>query len=291
MLYSSPAYHFADRVGTEKAMQMLMDAGFPALDMSFFDDYSETLGADGKALAKRLRADADARGVVYNQAHAPFQGTYDFFMENQLPNFPRVFEFCSILGVKNIVVHPIKNCRYYGNEEKLFHMNVEYYRSLAPLAKDNGVKIAIENIFTRHPVVQRNICPSVGADPHEHARLFDTLADPEAFTLCLDVGHAALCGKEPEDVIRVLGRERLGALHVHDVDYIDDLHTLPGVGKLHWDAICRSLGEIDYAGELTLEAVNFVRRYPVEFLPTVLRFMNDTAKMYADKVDFYRKRA
>ncbi len=288
MIYSTNVFYPIKYFGVEAGIKMLMDAGFPALDMSFFDDYSFAFGADGIALAKRLRAGADARGVVFNQAHAPFQGTYEYFMAEQLPRFPEVFEFCSILGVKNIIVHPIKDRIVYGNREYLFEKNIKYYESLAPLARENGLKIAIENMYTHHHITNRAY-PGICGDPGEHVRMYDTLNDPEVFTLCLDVGHAALSGFEPEDVVRILGPDRLGALHIQDLDYLDDLHTLPGCSKLHWEEICRSLGEIDYKGEFTLEAGNFLQSYPLEFIPTALKYMNDTAKMYSDKVDSYRR--
>ena len=288
MLYSTESGFLIKNYGIENAVNMLFDAGFPAIDLTFWRGYSFALGAEGKALAKRLRADADARGKIFNQAHAPCGGGYENYKEKFIPSFPELFEFASILGVKTMVVHPLQYDRYYGNEEALFEENMSFYRSLAPLAHDFGVKVGIENMYGTHPVNKTRKVDDVCADPYEHIRYFDELNDPEAFTLCLDIGHVALCDREPEDSIRILGRERLGAIHAHDVNYINDLHTLPGTSKLNWEAICKALGEIDYKGEFTLEAHCFQYRFPSEFMPTVLKFMNDTAKMYADKVDGYR---
>ena len=290
MIYSSDNGVLIEKFGVKNASNMLFDAGFPAVDMTVWRDYSFVFGAEGRAFAKRLRADADARGKIFNQAHAPFGGGYENYTKKLIPTFPAVFEFCSILGVKTIVTHPIQNGRYYGNEERLFEENMKFYRSIAPLARDFGVKIAIENMYNLHPVNTTRKVDDVCADPYEHCRYFDELNDPDVFTLCLDVGHVALCDREPEDSIRVLGRERLGALHVHDVNYISDMHTLPGVAKLNWEEICRSLGEIDYKGDFTLEADSFLNNFPLEFVPRALEFMNDTAKMFSDKVDGYRKR-
>ncbi len=290
MLYSTDSSYLIKKFGAENAVKMLFEAGFPAVDMTVCGDYSFARGADGAALAKRLRAESDARGTVFNQAHAPFGGGYENYTKKLIPTFPEVFEFCSILGVKTIVTHPIQNGRYYGNEERLFEENMKFYTSLAPLAREYGVKVAIENMYNLHPVNTTRKVDDVCADPREHCRYFDELNDPEHFTLCLDVGHAALCDREPEDSIRVLGQKRLGSLHVHDVNYISDMHTLPGTSKLHWEKICQALGEIDYTGDFTLEAECFLYNFPLDFLPTVLKFMNDTAKMYSDKVDSYRKR-
>ena len=163
-------------------------------------------------------------------------------------------------------------------------MNMEFYRSLIPLADAHGVRICIENMWQGHPVTHR-ICDDVCADPHELATYYDTLNDPKHFTVCLDIGHVALCGREPEDAIRILGRDRLGALHVHDVDYVSDLHQLPGIGKINWGNVLQALADIRYAGELTLEADSFLHRYDDAYLPTATRFMADTAKYMADKLE------
>ncbi len=290
MIYSTSTEFAAQKFGFEQGVKMIFDAGFPAADMTFPNDPSFASDKNAKSLAKRLRAEADARGKIFNQAHAPFGGGYENYTKKLIPAFPEVFEFASILGVKNIVVHPIQRGRYYGNEEALFEENMKFYRSLAPLSRDTGVRIAIENMWGLHPVNKTRKVDDVCADSREHCRYFDELDDPEVFTLCLDVGHVALCDREPEDSIRILGRKRLGALHVHDVNYISDMHTLPGTAKLHWEEICRALGEIDYAGEFTLEADCFLCNFPLDFVPTALKFMNDTAKMYSDKVDGYRKK-
>ena len=140
-------------------------------------------------------------------------------------------------------------------------LNVDFYKSLAPYAKKCGVKIAIENMWQTHPV-SRHITDDILADPSDLVRMYDTLADPEAFTICLDLGHVALCGREPDAAIRTIGNERLGALHVHDVDYVSDLHTLPGVSKINWNNVCKALADINYRGSFNLEADSFFLGFP-----------------------------
>ena len=267
---------------------MLMDAGFPALDLSFTRNYEYVMNDDYKATAKRIRELVNSRCAVFNQAHAPFGGGYAVYTEKTIPKLPRIIEFAGLVGVKNIIVHPIIEKRHYGYEKEHFEMNMEFYSSLAPYAKDAGVKIAIENMWDSHPVT-KHICDSVCSDPHELARYYDELSDSEAFTVCLDIGHVALCGREPEDAIRIIGGARLGAIHAHDVNYREDLHTLPGVSRLNWNAICYALAEIGYMGDFTLECEGFPRNFDTEYLPTVLRFMADTARYYANKTESYKK--
>ena len=283
MLFSSQTERLNHRVGIERTVELMIDAGFPCIDISMFSSNEFLFCDDWEAIARRLRQMADARGVIFNQAHAPFGGGYDHYTTVLVPQFPRVFAFCEILGIPKIVVHPLQRGRYYGHEAELFEMNMEFYRSLVPLSDRHGVKICIENMWQNHPV-SRHICDDVCADPHELAAYYDTLGDPEHFTVCLDIGHVALCGREPEDAIRILGHERLGALHVHDVDYVSDLHQLPGMARINWDPVLRALADIRYSGELTLEADNFLGHFDNDFAPTALRFMADTARHMADKI-------
>ena len=289
MLYSTNTTITIDRpsIGLMKGIEMFIDAGFPALDLSFFN-YGFVMENDYKETAKRLKALVDSRGVIFNQAHAPFGGGFDKYTTETVPNLPRVFEFCGFLGIKNIVVHPLQRGRYYGQEEVLYELNMEFYSKLAPYAKDFGIKIAIENMWHNHPVNGR-IVDDTCADPHELVRYYDSLNDPDAFTICLDLGHVGICGREPEDAIKIIGHDRLGAIHAHDVDYVNDLHTLPGLSKLNYDAICRSLAEIDYKGDFTLESEKFAKNIPDGNLPSALKFMAETAKFYAEQIECYKK--
>jgi sugar phosphate isomerase/epimerase len=276
-------------IGLLKGIEMYIDSGFDTLDMMLdgFEIESKLRDGSWKSVAAEIRAFADSRGATFNQAHAPFGGGYKRYTEEKLPLMPAVFESCAILGVRDVVVHPVMYFGYSEVREELFDINMKVYRDLAPIAKNFGVRIAIENMWTIDPETNK-ITDSVCASPEEHIRYYDTLSDPDAFTLCLDVGHTVLCGRDPATVIRQLGRDRLGALHVHDVDFDMDLHTLPYQGCIDFEPLCRALGEIDYKGDLTLESTAFTNRMPDFALPEAIRLEAAVAKNLADKVDSYR---
>jgi len=286
MLYSSQTHNIVAAFGLEKGIEMMASSGFTALDLTMFANNEYLFEDDYKETAKKIKKIADDKGVPFTQAHAPFGGGYENYTTNLVPQMPRVFEFAGLLGIKQVVVHPLQQGRYYGREQLLFEMNMEFYESLKHYAKESGVKIAIENMWQRHPKNQ-NIVDDVCADPNELVKYYDTLNDPDAFTICLDLGHVALCGREPQDAIRIIG-DKLGALHVHDVDYRGDLHTLPGVSKINYDAVCKALADIDYKGDFTLEADNFLINYDKDFKPVALKFMADCAKHYVDKIEAYK---
>ena len=287
MLYSNQCDFLSGKYGLEAAVDMMIEAGYPAIDISMFKTDAVPFTDDYREVALRIKSRADKAGVKFIQAHAPFGGGYETYTEKILPLMPRAFEFCSLLGIPAMVVHPVKNGRYYGREKELFDMNVEFYRSLAPLAKQYGVKIAIENMWQRHPKNNTQIVDDICAPPEELAAMYDVLDDSDAFTVCLDIGHVALCGRDPEDAIRKIGN-RLGCLHIHDVNYREDLHTLPGVSKIDWDKVCRALAEVDYCGSFNMESDAFFLGFLPEQHKMVTKFMADVARSFAEKVEEYK---
>ena len=283
MIFATQTQRPVEVFGLPQGVKLLCEAGYPALDLSLNVDKFEELPT--KAEQEEAKEIAKSFGVVFNQAHAPFG--YQKFVRVFQPEFWRIFEVVSNFGVKQMVVHPLQPGRYYGHEKEIFDLNVGFYRSLTPLAEKYGVKVAIENMWQYNPV-SRHIVDDICADPKELADIFDALDDPDHFTVCLDIGHVPLCNREPEDAIKIIGHDRLGALHVHDVDYVNDLHVLPGFGRIKWDLVCRALGEIDYKGDFTLESDNTFIPFEPEFYPTVARFMADRARFLSEKVDSYR---
>ena len=251
------------KVGLSAAAKMAKEAGFDACDYSLISYLelpdSPYLTDDYREVAANARKTIEAEGLVVNQTHAPFKFPFNMWNDPELFNgtvFPRMvraLEISSILGANVCVIHPLHHLEYRGNEEKLFEMNMDYYGRLLPYAEKYGVKIGVENMWQKHKL-RRNICLDTCATSAEFVRYVDTL-DSEYAVACLDVGHVLL-PDQPEsvgDFIRALGRDRLQALHVHDNEYVNDSHMLPYLGKLDWEDITRSLGEIDYQGDFTYE--------------------------------------
>ena len=286
MIYSTTTHSIKSKDGLKGVIKTVADAGFPAVDISFCQEYDFVLADGYKESAREIREYAQSLGIRINQTHAPFS-SYEIYTEKLVPNMSRFVEFSGLLGASQIIIHPIqRSSNHFKYAEELFRENMEFYSSLASTAKKFGVKVAIENMFNSRPV-SKFIEDSACASAEEFIRYFDTLNDREAFTVCLDIGHVALCGREPEDLIYALG-DRIGALHVQDVDYVNDLHTLPGFGKIDWDKVCRALAEIDYKGDFTLESTSVPARCDEEFTPIAVRFMNDVAAYYSEKIEKYK---
>ena len=91
MIISTQNHILASSFGMMKANDILADAGYDAIDISFFGDlYSFIFEDDYIETAKKMKNEMDKRGVSINQAHAPFGGGYENYTQNLLPQMPRV---------------------------------------------------------------------------------------------------------------------------------------------------------------------------------------------------------
>ncbi len=270
MILSSQTDLTAAAFGIEKAVALIAEAGFDAIDLSMFEgDSTAWLYEPGfeKQVDKLLRI-ADEYGVFFNQAHAPFPSYKvddDEYNKNIRPMLIRSIEVAGLAGVKNIVVHPV----FFPENKK--EQNLQLYNELLPYAKKAGVKIALENMWGRDPRM-KTIIPNVCSTAQELAEYVDAL-DPDWFTVCLDIGHIGLVREYEVPFIHALGAKRLTCVHIHDNNYLDDQHTCPFTGKLPWNDIAKAFADIGYAGNLTLEADNFLRPLPQAMYPAGLKFM------------------
>lgn len=266
----------------EETLQKLAEAGFDAIDLSLYDLEKTTIldQPDYLEKAAEIRKMAAANGLEILQAHAPFGHHWED--EDGTARVIRAIEVCGVANIPNIVVHPcfLSDRRYDEKQQEYFDINVNYYNRLRPYAEKAGVKIAIENMFVWDG--QRNqIAPSIFSTAEEMLDMLRVLDGP--FTVCLDLGHANLNGTQTAaEMIRKLGGEHLGCLHIHDNDGVSDLHTLPLMQKIDFEPIFQSLHDIHYGGYFTYEAYNFFRRLPASCYPAAAQLMVVLAKDFID---------
>lgn len=294
MLLSTQTKVLAARFGDERAIRILADAGFDAFDYSMFSMNFDGGIAPEHPLnqpdylnyARKLRRVADEAGIVCNQAHAPFSFR-DWTDEEKfntviVPAVKRAIEAAGVLGARVIVVHPIHHDKN-GTAEERFAWNMRYYGDLLKTAEQANVRIATENMWQiddRRRYIVDDSCSTAA----EFNRYIDTMAHP-LFTGCLDLGHCGLTGSDPAEMIRAMGADRVGALHVHDNDYLHDSHTMPFLSKMDWDAITRALADIGYRGDFTFEADNFFKGMDDDFLPTAEKFLHDCGRYLIRKIE------
>ena len=275
MILSTQTHAAAAAFGFEEAVKMIAQAGFDALDMSMFyaDDTKWMFEPGFETRIRQGKALAEACGVYFNQAHAPFptiKANDEAYNRENLPRVIRSIEIAGMLGVKNIVVHPV----VFPENQK--ENNIKMYTDLLPYAKRVGVKIALENMWGRdhrRGVICKNVC----SDAAELADYADALPR-EYFTVCLDIGHIGLVGDYEAPTIEALGADRLTCVHVHDNDYIHDSHVCPFTMDLPWKEIAAAFAKIGYRGDITLEADDFLFRLPTTLYASGLKFMHDAGR-------------
>lgn len=274
------------RFGDEKTIRWICEAGFDAVDYSMFamkQDDCILNTDDYEKYVLELKKIVESYGKTFNQAHAPFPSYKiddDEYNEKIFPRIKRSVEIAGVLGAEHIVVHPTD---FRKSSEENLKLNAEFYNKLQPVCREFGVKVAVENMFgrdRRRNYIVSNIC----SEGDEFCRMMDML-DPECFTACIDIGHAGLVGTTAPDLIRALGHNRLGCLHVHDNNYKEDKHLPPYFCNLDWEEITEALADIKYKGEFTFESDNFFRSFPEELMPAAYSFLNAIGRDLISRIE------
>ena len=276
MLLSTQTHKFNEHYDLKRTITFLKNAGYDAYDLSlFFKNAKEEIILNENYLecAKELRAYADSIGIICNQSHATFPSSVGDEQKDQeiFNEIVRDMEVAAILGAKVIVVHPKHHLKYAEQPEKLFEINLEFYKRLIPYCEKFGIKVATENMYERNPA-SHYIVRGFSSRPEEFVRLLEAINSPWIVG-CVDMGHVALVGADLPTFIKTLGSKWLQAVHMHDVTKTEDSHTLPFTLSLDFHSVANALKEIGYTGDMTFEADNFFAHFPLELYPTVAEFM------------------
>lgn len=239
--------------GNEKGINMMKAHGYDCVDYQHLVHTESAFFTQPEAeLEKQLRAYAGMLrdgGMSVSQAHGPWRCPPDEDTKEKLGKrfleMAKAVRGTAYLGAPLFVIHPVMpfGCDRDPEPERFFDINLEFMGRLADEAKPLGVDVCIENL----PF------PALGINsPEQVVRFVKALGRSNA-KVCLDTGHAAVCGVAPSDAVRLIGKELLAALHVHDNDGRRDLHQLPYQGVIDWEAFSDALEEIGYEGVVSLE--------------------------------------
>ncbi len=279
-------------LGHAQTIAFLKNAGFDGIDMSFFDmlsDQSPWCQDDYRTYARQLRDTAESLGISFLQAHAPFpsnKGEAEFD-EMAFSRIVRSMEIASMLGAPRIVVHPLQHVSYVNHKKLLFDISVDFYKRLIPFCEQYQIQVCTENMWQwdqNRQVITDSIC----SQPEEFRALLEAVDSPW-ITGCLDIGHCALVGVDPADAIRTLGRKHLQALHVHDVDYRHDCHTMPFLENLDWASITAALAEIGYEGHFTFEANCYFTKLPRQTWEPAAALLESVGRYLISQIEDPRK--
>ena len=275
---------FRENTDERTSLQLIADAGFDCVDYSFFNKAGKTpdwlLADDYLEKAAATRKMLDEIGLTCYQCHTPFRLLGTAPRDESNPDYLgilRALEYAGIIGAYCAVVHALTPPR--GGD--VVEFNLEFYRTLIPFARQAKVKIAIENLF-KHDEYHPYLLPKITAV--ELKALLSELPN-EYFTGCLDVGHAAICGCEPDEFLRMMPKGMITCLHIQDNDRTRDLHLVPYISKLRWAEFIAALKEYAYQGVFNLENSHFFENMPPELYPVALRFAAETGRYMAGEVE------
>ncbi|MBR2375196.1 MAG: sugar phosphate isomerase/epimerase [Clostridia bacterium] len=266
-------------------IRLLKDSGFTAYDFSIFvygHGEKLMLSDDYREQAQEFRTFADSIGIVCNQTHAPYPSAIkgdEAYNEKLRGRIIRAIEISGILGAKVCVVHP---CNDYTAEE-----NEKLYRFFEPYARKAGVKIGLENMWNSYHWGEPDFhaLPAACSDHADFLRHLERLPS-DVFVACVDIGHAELkaLGTSASEMIETLG-SRVQAIHLHDVDGVNDNHTIPFTSGIDFEPIIESLRKIGYNGDVTLECAYVAKRYPVELHASLARHLADIANYFKKRLE------
>lgn len=266
MLVATSLNVFDDRTDLiPRSLARLAAAGFGGLDFNGIDVLRTWL-TEGQADAHldSLATAAAAHGLKFVQSHGPMfkdlddqSATGDLLIDAGL-------RWSARLGVPWMVMHPftVPGATLAENHAA----NLAFYRPWLPLCEELGIGLALENMADRFSPFRR-YC----SVPEELADLADSLEHP-LVGLCWDTGHAHLQRLDQRVAIGSLGA-RLKVVHLQDNNGGGDDHIMPYHGNIKWDDVLAGLRDARFAGALTFEVHNGVRRVPDDLRDAALALL------------------
>lgn len=228
---------------------------------------------------------AEAAGIEINQMHMPYPA-YVPNAPKELNEYlwsvvaPKSMRVCAFFECRHIVVHGFKLARYLGSEEAEWVETEHFLDSIAPMAKEMGITVCIENLYDG---IGGHLVEGPGCDAHKAAERIDRMNEKygaEVLGFCFDTGHANIAGLDFERFITTLGN-RLKVLHIHDNDGIRDLHQVPftftktreNLPSTDWSGFINGLKAVHFDGVLSFETAPVLTSFPPELKEEVLRLI------------------
>ncbi len=236
----------------ERELKQLKEIGFDCIDYQGFVNTQTPLyemsEADFERYLTAQKRIVDKSGPEISQVHGPWRSHKCYMTEEgrkaELDYAIKAVRGCAILGCDRMVMHPVMaQGRIDVDHEALKSVNRAFFLRLCEVGKEYGVVICLENM----PFPCQ--CLARPRQTLEFVRSFDS----EWLRVCLDTGHCAVLGLSAGDSVRLIGKEYLWALHVHDNDGLRDRHLPMRDGVLDWTDFGNALQEIGFEGTLSLE--------------------------------------
>ncbi|MCI8511570.1 MAG: sugar phosphate isomerase/epimerase [Lachnospiraceae bacterium] len=259
----------------------------------FFDRPLDEL----RAFFSPHREAARAAGIRIHQMHMPYpcyipwgSVSLNEYLWKELS--PKCLELCAFFECRYLVVHGFKLADRLGSEAAEWELTEQWLRELAPLARELGIMLCIENLYID---VDGRLVEGPCCDAKKAAERIDRLNEDfhaEVFGFCFDAGHANLVGLDFFSFLTTLGK-RIKVLHLHDNDGIADLHQLPftfsqgndNLPSADWEGFLRGLRAIGFDGVLNFETGPVLAAFPDVMRSRVLRFIAQIGEYFAGELE------
>lgn len=260
---------------------------------SFYDKTD----AEFEAYFRPHKEAAKEYGIRINQMHMPYpilvpngEKELNDYLWNVVA--PKCMKICAFFECKNIVVHGLKMERFLGDEESEWKRTEEFLEYLAPMAKEMGITLCIENLYNG---LGSHMAEGPCCNARKAAERIDRMNDKfgaEVLGFCFDTGHANLVGLDFEDFLTTLGH-RLKVLHMHDNDGERDLHQIPFVftktrenkPSTDWDGFVRGMRKIGFDQVLSFETAPVLTSFPEEMRMDALSMIARIGRYFKEKIE------
>ncbi|MCM1038064.1 MAG: sugar phosphate isomerase/epimerase [Ruminococcus sp.] len=240
---------------------------------------------------------AAAAGIEINQMHMPYplyvpqaDEEINDYLWNQVA--PKSMAVCQFFNCRYIVVHGFKLAHFLGSEEQEWQETEKMLDALAPMAKEMGITICIENLYDS---IGSHLVEGPCCNARKAAERIDAMNEKyhaEVLGFCFDTGHANLIGLDFEKFIMTLG-PRLKVLHIHDNDGMSDLHQIPftftktreNKSSTDWEGFIRGLRKIGYDKVLSFETAPVLSAFPEVMKADVLGFIANIGNYFSGMLE------
>ncbi len=236
----------------ERELKQLKEIGFDCIDYQGFINTQTPLyemsEQDFENYLTEQKRMVVAAGLEISQVHGPWRWPIcDSTEEDRNERFEKMSKSIvgtAILGCDRIVLHNIMPQGTIDEDESFVKaINRTFFTRLCEVGKQNGVVVCLENMPFSGQCLAR---------PQQTLNFVKSLNN-EWFRVCLDTGHCAVLGLSAGDSVRLIGKDDLWVLHVHDNDGLRDRHLAPKDGVIDWKDFGDALREIGFEGVLSLE--------------------------------------
>jgi sugar phosphate isomerase/epimerase len=208
--------------------------GFDFIDLFLEEDLAVPEKND-VAKIKNLLRKHKLEVVGHTACYFPIGSPIKSLREATIAEIEKYFSFFMRLDVEFVTVHANWAPNIFSEKESL-KFQIDTLKKMVKLAKKYGIRLMYEPINT-------------GNDTLKNVDIILKMV-PD-LSLHLDIGHANLFGRNPEDFIKKF-HKKIKHIHLHDNDGKDDLHLPIRRGNINWEKLINVLKK-HYDGTITLE--------------------------------------